>query len=109
MKAGQQYVILACEQDEGWRPSITVTQILTGIQVGISTAFTISFFMTRHSGNVHTLLLDTSMCELFVQELLMDPNPLSPAQSDAYMLFTSRREEYNRRVKAQTRAHPPPT
>ncbi|KAL0042063.1 hypothetical protein WJX77_001974 [Trebouxia sp. C0004] len=60
-------------EEEGWRPSITVNQILLGIQ-----------------------------------DLLNDPNPNSPAQSDAYMLFTQRPAEYKRRVRAQTSAHPPP-
>ncbi|KAL9550319.1 SUMO conjugating enzyme Hus5 [Mucor atramentarius] len=39
-------------EDEGWKPAITVKQILLG-----------------------------------VQDLLNDPNPESPAQQDAYMLF----------------------
>ncbi|KAL0050365.1 hypothetical protein WJX82_009777 [Trebouxia sp. C0006] len=60
-------------EEEGWRPSITVNQILLGIQ-----------------------------------DLLNDPNPNSPAQSDAYMLFTQKPAEYKRRVRAQTSAHPPP-
>ena len=43
-----------------------------------------------------------------MQDLLNDPNPNSPAQSDAYMLFTQKPAEYKRRVRAQTSAHPPP-
>ncbi|DBB16145.1 TPA: hypothetical protein ACH3X3_015146 [Trebouxia sp. C0006] len=42
------------------------------------------------------------------KDLLNDPNPNSPAQSDAYMLFTQKPAEYKRRVRAQTSAHPPP-
>ena len=53
-------------EDDGWRPSLTVRNILLG-----------------------------------VQDLLGDPNPHSPAQSDAYMLFTKQRGEYERRVRAQ--------
>jgi len=45
---------------------------------------------------------------LCLQDLLNDPNPNSPAQSDAYMLFTQKPAEYKRRVRAQTSAHPPP-
>ncbi|CAO3589076.1 unnamed protein product [Absidia cylindrospora] len=53
-------------EDEGWKPAITLKQILTGIQ-----------------------------------DLLNDPNPESPAQSDAYVLFKKDLREYERRVLAQ--------
>ena len=46
---------------------------------------------------------------LGVQELLADPNPKSPAQSDAYVLFTQQPAEYSKRVKAQTAKYPPPS
>ena len=61
-------------EDEGWRPSLTVRNVLMG-----------------------------------VQELLADPNPKSPAQSDAYVLFVKEPAEYSRRVKAQTTKYPPPS
>ena len=48
-------------EDEGWRPSITVKQILTGIQ-----------------------------------DLLDSPNPLSPAQSEAFVQFTQDKGEYEK-------------
>jgi|TARA_B110000977_G_scaffold21250_1_gene25494 ubiquitin-conjugating enzyme E2 I len=60
-------------EDDGWRPSITVKQILLG-----------------------------------VQDLLDSPNPASPAQSEAYMLFTNDRVEYDRKVKQQALRYPPP-
>jgi ubiquitin-conjugating enzyme E2 I len=60
-------------EDDGWRPSITVKQILLG-----------------------------------VQDLLDSPNPASPAQSDAYMLFTNDRVEYDTKVKQQALRYPPP-
>lgn len=60
-------------EDEGWKPSITVKQILLGIQ-----------------------------------ELLTEPNPQSPAQSDAYVLYTQKINEYKRRVKKQAGEFPPP-
>ncbi|KAI8336201.1 SUMO-conjugating enzyme ubc9 [Chlamydoabsidia padenii] len=53
-------------EEEGWKPAITLKQILTGIQ-----------------------------------DLLNDPNPDSPAQSDAYVLFKKDKNEYERRVLAQ--------
>ncbi|CAL5219447.1 g1280 [Coccomyxa viridis] len=61
-------------EDEGWRPSITVKNILTGIQ-----------------------------------DLLNDPNPKSPAQAEAFMLFTNQKAEYKRRVKEQAKRNPVPS
>jgi ubiquitin-conjugating enzyme E2 I len=60
-------------EEEGWAPSITIKQILLGIQ-----------------------------------DLLKTPNPLSPAQSDAYVMYTQDRTEYNRLVKEQSKKYPPP-
>ncbi|PRW60558.1 SUMO-conjugating enzyme SCE1 [Chlorella sorokiniana] len=60
-------------EDEGWRPSITVKQILMGIQ-----------------------------------DLLDNPNPMSPAQSDAFVMFQQRREEYKKRVRQEAAKYPPP-
>ncbi|KAI9308653.1 SUMO-conjugating enzyme ubc9 [Cunninghamella echinulata] len=59
-------------EDEGWKPAITVKQILTGIQ-----------------------------------DLLNDPNPESPAQSDAYVLFKKNKKEYERRVLEQAASNRP--
>lgn len=61
-------------EDSGWKPSLTVSQVLSG-----------------------------------VQELLDDPNPHSPAQSEAYVSFTQRRAEYTRLVREQARRYPPPS
>ena len=58
-------------EDESWRPSITVKQSLMGIQ-----------------------------------DLLDSPNPASPAQSEAYMLFTNDRADYDRKVKEQALRYP---
>lgn len=55
-------------EEEGWRPAITLKQVLIGIQ-----------------------------------DLLDDPNPSSPAQSEAYQLFMSDKAEYRRRVKAEAK------
>mmetsp|Transcript_20474 Transcript_20474/g.56767 ORF Transcript_20474/g.56767 Transcript_20474/m.56767 type:complete len:160 (+) Transcript_20474:173-652(+) len=60
-------------EDEAWRPSITVKQILLG-----------------------------------VQELLNTPNPQSPAQSDAYVMLLNQKSAYDKRVRQQARAFPPP-
>jgi ubiquitin-conjugating enzyme E2 I len=53
-------------EDDGWRPSITLKQILLGIQ-----------------------------------ELLSTPNSASPAQSEAYMMFTTDEKQYKIRVRQQ--------
>lgn len=60
-------------EDEGWKPCITVKQILLGIQ-----------------------------------ELLDTPNANSPAQSEAFVLFTNKMSDYRRRVKEQSGKYPPP-
>ncbi|KAK9764212.1 SUMO conjugating enzyme Hus5 [Basidiobolus ranarum] len=59
-------------EDEGWKPAITIKQILLGIQ-----------------------------------DLLNDPNPNSPAQSEAYMLFKKDRITYEKRVRQQAKENVP--
>ncbi|OWM70851.1 hypothetical protein CDL15_Pgr014524 [Punica granatum] len=59
-------------EDSGWRPAITVKQILVGIQ-----------------------------------DLLDQPNPADPAQTDGYQLFIQDPVEYKRRVKQQAKQYPP--
>ncbi|KAI3922435.1 hypothetical protein MKX01_039872 [Papaver californicum] len=58
-------------EDSGWRPAITVKQILVGIQ-----------------------------------DLLDQPNPADPAQTDGYHLFIQEPTEYKRRVKQQAKQYP---
>ena len=53
-------------EDEDWKPSITIRQILLGIQ-----------------------------------DLLDNPNPLSPAQAEPYLLYTQDKEKYRKRIKEQ--------
>lgn len=53
-------------EDEDWKPSVTIKQILLGIQ-----------------------------------DLLDNPNPMSPAQAEPYLLFRQNKEEYYKRVKQQ--------
>jgi len=61
-------------EDGGWKPSLTVSQVLNG-----------------------------------VQELLDEPNPASPAQTEAYRALTQQPAEYARTVRDQARKHPPPS
>jgi len=44
-----------------------------------------------------------------MQELLDNPNPNSPAQSEAYMAFTQDLPKYKKEVKRQTAKYPPPS
>lgn len=57
--------------------------------------------------NEHCSYLFAFPCP-FAQELLSDPNPSSPAQSDAFIMFTQRLAEYNKVVKKQALDYPPP-
>ncbi|KAI8535060.1 hypothetical protein RHMOL_Rhmol10G0145600 [Rhododendron molle] len=59
-------------EDSGWRPAITVKQILVGIQ-----------------------------------DLLDQPNPADPAQTEGYHLFIQDPVEYKRRVRQQAKQYPP--
>lgn len=59
-------------EEEGWRPAISVKQILLGIQ-----------------------------------DLLDDPNPNSPAQSEAYNLFINNKTEYKQRVRQEAKKNMP--
>ncbi|GMN34577.1 hypothetical protein TIFTF001_004767 [Ficus carica] len=56
----------------GWRPAITVKQILVGIQ-----------------------------------DLLDQPNPADPAQTEGYHLFIQDATEYKKRVRQQAKQYPP--
>uniref|UniRef100_A0A0E0MA54 UBC core domain-containing protein n=2 Tax=Oryza TaxID=4527 RepID=A0A0E0MA54_ORYPU len=58
-------------EDSGWRPAITVKQILVGIQ-----------------------------------DLLDQPNPADPAQTDGYHIFIQDKPEYKRRVRVQAKQYP---
>jgi ubiquitin-conjugating enzyme E2 I len=59
-------------EEEGWRPAISIKQILIGIQ-----------------------------------DLLDEPNPDSPAQSEAYALFKKSKDEYSKRIRAEARKNAP--
>jgi len=43
-----------------------------------------------------------------IQDLLTDPNPNSPAQTDAYVDYTKNKKQYETKVKKQVDKHPPP-
>ncbi|CAM9660261.1 unnamed protein product [Ectocarpus sp. 8 AP-2014] len=62
------------DEDEGWRPAITIKQMLLGIH-----------------------------------DLFDTPNPNSPAQSEAYQLFVTNKEEYKRRVRLEAQKNIPST
>jgi len=60
-------------EEQGWRPGISIKQILLGIQ-----------------------------------DLLDNANPNSPAQSDAYEMFTQNLAEYKKRVAKEVAKYPMP-
>jgi ubiquitin-conjugating enzyme E2 I len=45
---------------------------------------------------------------LILQELLDTPNDKSPAQSEAYVCFTQRLNDYRKQVRKQSTLYPPP-
>ena len=51
----------------------------------------------------------TTLYGLCMQDLLDDPNPKSPAQAEAFMLFQNQKVEYKRRVKEQAKRNPVPS
>jgi ubiquitin-conjugating enzyme E2 I len=55
------------DESSGWKPAITIKQMLLGIQ-----------------------------------DLLNNPNPLSPAQSAAIELYSKDKAAYNRKIREQT-------
>ena len=61
-------------EEEGWRPAITIKQILVGIQ-----------------------------------DLLDEPNPDSPAQSEAFQLFINDKARYKLRIQQEARKNAPST
>lgn len=42
-----------------------------------------------------------------IQDLLINPNPLSPAQREAYELFVGNKTEYAKRVRQQAQNNVP--
>ena len=79
-------------------PSISVKQILIGIQVGFSTCILQPQFPSSSSSSRQRRVL-TIFSSL--QDLLTDPNPKSPAQDSAYTDFQQRPIQYEMKVKKQ--------
>jgi ubiquitin-conjugating enzyme E2 A len=70
-----------------WSPIYDIAAILTSIQVG-----------TYISTDSNRMLCSESDANIF-QSLLCDPNPNSPANSEAARLFQENKREYERKVK----------
>ena len=47
------------------------------------------------------------MSHVAVQDLLTNPNPNSPAQREAYEIYTTNLTEYSKRIREQARRNPP--
>lgn len=81
-------------QEEGWRPSITVPQVLTGIQVQLLQGPSVNarrIAQCPRSRCASRVKFARQGGVLAAQDLLNDPNPLSPAQSEAYMMLQQQR------------------
>jgi ubiquitin-conjugating enzyme E2 I len=59
-------------EEQDWKPAITVKEILLGIQA-----------------------------------LLTEPNPLSPAQTDAYVMFKNDKQGYKKKILEQAKRNVP--
>lgn len=70
-----------------WSPTYDVSAILTSIQVIMSVHGSVKLH-TNHSNRI-----------FYLQSLLSDPNPNSPANSMAAQLYKENRREYEKRVK----------
>ncbi|CAL9042853.1 unnamed protein product [Musa banksii] len=76
-----------------WSPIYDVAAILTSIQVSVLVYCHISKAMIRAAfeyQNFHYMVLLSLLC---------DPNPNSPANSEAARMFSENKREYNRRVR----------
>ncbi len=107
-------------EDEAWMPSISVKQILLGIQVCQNATQQIrSKPAGMRSALPHFPLSSLSLSFPLIrsvwrgltsmrhQDLLDTPNPKSPAQTQAYMDFTKDRKQYDAMVKNQMKRYPP--
>lgn len=73
--------------DQDWRPAITVKQVLVGMY------------------NMYFCYVVLSC--VAIQDLLNDPNPNSPAQRESYELFVGNRSKYNEKIREQARKNIP--
>ncbi|KAG5556223.1 hypothetical protein RHGRI_006734 [Rhododendron griersonianum] len=82
-----------------WSPIYDVAAILTSIQVMVSKgAQENELFMDGDSVQGFELA-NEAFFFCFPQSLLCDPNPNSPANSEAARMFSENKREYNRRVR----------
>lgn len=51
----------------------------------------------------------TFYCSQSLQDLLDDPNPNSPAQSEAYALYMNNKAEYKKRVRLEAQKNTSPS
>ena len=78
--------------DQGWKPALTIKQLLLGSQS-----------RARPSGRRSLRLSLLRPCLVGIQTLLDDPNVGDPAQEEPYRVYNNNRAEYERRVKEQAR------
>ncbi|KAG9323233.1 hypothetical protein KVV02_007965 [Mortierella alpina] len=82
-------------EEEGWKPAITIKQVgcLSGFEIEVCLSDLIA---KMYLSTFQQILLG-------IQDLLNDPNPESPAQSDAYVMFKKDKIGYERRVRQQAK------
>jgi ubiquitin-conjugating enzyme E2 I len=79
-------------EDDGWRPAITIKQLLLG-----------HLYLTC----IYCLFI--LLFSLGIQDLLDNPNPNSPAQREAIEVFLNNKAEYRKRIKEQAQKNIPET
>ena len=90
------------DEDKGWRPAITVKQLLLGTYIYIHThTYEHTLLHSRTPSPTHVMAL------LGIQDLLTSPNPDSPAQREAYEAFVHNQAEYKRKIREQAAKNVP--
>ena len=78
-------------EEDGWRPAITIKQLVLGINAVFS-------------NGIYELI---NIMFLGIQDLLDNPNPKSPAQREAIEIYLSNKAEYKRKVREQALKNAP--
>lgn len=81
--------------------------ILANVLVANATIYMLPLFAVYNDGQICLDILQNQWSPIYdisailtsIQSLLCDPNPNSPANSEAARLFQENRREYNRRVR----------
>ena len=72
-------------EDEGWRPAITIKQMLLGMYIYVY--MYIYTYLYIYVCICLILIFVSNISTVGIQELLDNPNPKSPAQREAFDMF----------------------